>query len=350
MFQFTTTNVINSDKDLTTGKDLWKSEEASGNKPAVLRIKRVANFSKPNVMAIYKAAAVAPEMAKASIDLSQVTGSAGDVFRLNIYVGLSEASQDSRYANDFKFKGKPFSVDFVWKDTAANTVKALVNTINKFEMMVYGEKLLNVSYKTSFLVIEATNEFQRFRTINIEKFDKDAYNSMGEYKVVRGIENLGVAKTSNSQVTDSAEGFFPGKEGFGTYSFLLHNLRIPTSMRTRAFGINQDETPIVGATYNQYTIHYCTDRGIMGNNAVGDTVKSTTTHVFYVKSDLTGSFETALGKIGTIQEAAVGKAKTSSPATIGVGEGLSVTGNQIDIKLDGASLTKGASGLKVTGE
>lgn len=350
MFQFTTTNVINSNKDLTTGKDLWKYEAASGSKPAVLRIKRVANFVKSNVMAIYKAAAVAPEMAKASINFAQISGSAGDIFRLNIYVGLSEASQDSRYSNDFKFKGKPFCIEFVWKDTAANTVKELVKTINKYEMLVYGEKLLNVSYNTTFLVVEATDEFQKFSRLDIEKFDKDAYHSMGDFKVVRSISDLGAAKTANSQVTNSAEGFFPGKEGFGTYSFILHNLRIPTSMRTRAFGVNQDENPIAGATYNQYTIHYCADRGILGNNAVGDTVKSMTTHVFYVKSDLASSFETALQNIGTIQEAAEGKAKTANPATVKAGDGLSIDGNQIDIKLDGASLSKSATGLKVAGE
>lgn len=352
MFQFTTTNVINSNKDLTTGKELWKSIDAASGKPDMLNIKRVGVFKKPNVMAIYKAEAVAPEMAKVSIKFAdKISGSAGDVFRLNIYVGLTEASQDSRYSNDFKFKGKPFSVDFVWKDNAENTLAALVKTINKYEMMVYGEKLLNVTCSATNLVIEATSEFQRFRTVNIEKFNKTAYHGMGEYVVQKGIEDLGVAKTANSQVTDSADGFFPGKEGFGTYSYLLHNLRIPTSMRTRAFGVNQDETPIVGANYNQYTIHYCVDRGILGSNAVGDAVKSITTHVFYVKSDLTGTFETALGKIGTLQTVAAGTAHTANPivpSDTAVGNGLQIADGKIAIKVDGDTLTSSAAGVKVT--
>lgn len=315
MFQFTTTNVINSDKDLTTGKNLWVGTAASGGKPGTLAIKRVGTFKSSAVTAIYKTVAVDPEMAKVSIKFADlITGNAGDVFRLNIYVGLTEASQDSRYSNDFKFKGKPFSVDFVWKDNAENTLKALVKTINKYEMMVYGEKLLNVTCSTTNLVIEATNEFQRFRTVNIEKFDKDAYHFMGEYTKVKGIEDLGVAKTQNSQVTDSADGFFPGKEGFGTYSYLLHNLRIPTSMRTRAFGVNQDETPIVGAKYNEYVIHYCTDRGILGTNAVGDEVRSRTTHVFYVNQSVSSGFETELAKIGTVTTVAKG---AIDPQTVG---------------------------------
>ena len=136
--------------------------------------------------------------------------------------------------------------------------------------------------------------------VNIEKFDAEKYHGMGEYSVVKSLKSLGDPKTSNANVTNTEEGFFPGKEGFGTYSFLLHNLRIPTSMRTRAFGVNQDETPIVGAKYNQYTIHYCVDRGILGSNAVGDTVQSKTTHVFYVNDTLATDFEAALAKIGTI--------------------------------------------------
>ena len=407
MFQFTTTNVINSNKDLTTGKDLWTTKDAAGSAPASLTVKRVSTFKAPNVLAIYKAEAKDAEFAKATIDFSQISGTEGEVFRLHIYVGLSQASQSSLYANDLQWKGKPLSVDFVWADSAANTVTNLVKTINKYEMMVYGKKLLNVSNNGNFLTIEATDEYQRFKFINIEKFDGEPYHGMGEYTVVRSISNLS-AKTSNSQVTNSAEGFFPGKEGFGTYSFILHNLRIPTHDRTRFLALNQDETPIMGAKYNQYTIYYCTNRGVLGTNAVGDIVKSRTTHVFYVKSDLASTFETALQKIGTIvpvtgpgtadpgtvqddlealtkevetlktqisakaDKTAIADMQTKTEAnstyatktelgnkadksslaskqdTLSAGDGIEISGNKVKVKLDGASLTASASGLKVT--
>lgn len=347
MYQFTTTNVINSDKDLSTGKSLWTTEEASGSKPAMLHIKRVNNFKASNVLAIYKAEAKDAELAKATIDFSQISGKAGEVFRLHIYVGLSQASQSSLYANDLQWKGKPLSVDFVWKDTAANTIKDLVKIINKYEMMVYGKKLLTVSNNSNYLTIEATDEYQRFKFLNVEKFDGEVYHGMGDYAVVRSLSDLSV-KTTNAQVTNSAEGYFAGKEGFGTYSFLLHNLRIPTHDRTRYLALNQDETPIIGAKYNQYTIYYCTNRGILGDNAVGDIVKSRTTHVFYVKSDLAGSFETALQKLGSITT--VDKANTPNPdesSVITAGDGISVSGNKVSVKIDGDTLTASASGLKV---
>ena len=302
MFQFTTTNVINSDKDLTTGKALYEVKNDT------LVVKRVANFKKENIAAIYKAVAVDPENAKVTIDLTGVSATAGDVLRLSIYVGLSQASQDSRYSNDMIYKGKPFSVDFVWQDTAANSAKKLVETIKKYSLLVYGEKLLTASNSGAFITIEATNEYQRFKRVDLEKFEKtpDEYPYSGKYTVIKSLSNL-ASKTSD-QLNGTTEGFFAGKEGFGTYSFLLHNLRLPTSARTRAFGINQDETPIVGAKYNQYTIHYCANRGVLGLNAVGDTVKSVTTHVFYVKSDLASAFEALLEQVGSITTASA-KAK-----------------------------------------
>ena len=313
MFQFTTTNVINSNKDLTTGKPLWSVQEAAGDKPASLHVKRVNKFIATNIIAIYKAEAHDAENAKATIDFSKVDGTAGDIFRLHIYVGLSQASQSSLYANDLQWKGKPFSVDFVWGNNATDTVAKLVKTINKYSAMVYNKKMLNVTNSGTCITIEATDEYQRFRFINIEKFDAVAYHGMGEYNIVRSLEDL-TKVDSNAEVTAAAEAYFVGKEGFGTYPFLLHNLRLPTYARNRWLALNQDETPIVGAKYNQYTIYYCVNRGILGDNAVGDLVKSRTTHVFYVKQDLATEFETALAKVGTV--ITVDKVGTPDPGTV----------------------------------
>lgn len=387
MFQFTTTNVINSDKDLTTGKPLWVTKDASGGNPASLNIKRVNNFISTNVIAIYKAVASDAENAKVTFDFAQVGGNPGDVFRLHIYVGLSQASQSSLYANDLQWKGKPFSVDFVWGTNATDTVTKLVKTINKYSAMVYNKKLLNVTNNGTYITIKAVDEYQRFKFVNIEKFDAGAYHGMGEYNVVRSLDNL-TKKNSNAEVTATTEGYFVGKEGFGTYPFLLHNLRLPTYARNRWLGLNQDETPIVGAKYNQYTIYYCVNRGILGDNAVGDIVKSRTTHVFYVKQDLATAFETALGKVGTVitvsgkgtpdpgtiagdvdtlqQDVAQLKTQMANKADkselttkadasalsakqdkLSAGNGISITGNSVAVKIDGDTLTSSASGLKV---
>lgn len=321
MFNFTTTNVINSNKDLTTGKPLWSTQAASGDKPASLHVKRVNTFKQDSIEAIYKAEASDPKMAKVAFDLSDANAKKGDVLRINLYIGLTQASQDSRYSNDLIYKGKPFSVEFEWKADAAKTAEALIKTINKYQVLVFGEKQLKATYAAGIVLLEATTEYQRFRQFTVDKFDGSVnpypYYS-GEWKTQISLEDLPEVK-DEALVSVTSPGYFAGKEGFGTYSYLLHNLRLPTSMRTRAFGINQDETPIIGAKYNQYTIHYCTNRGPLGLNAVGDTVKSVTTHVFYVLDSLASDFEAALAVVAP-EAGIVEVPKTSNDSTSGDGQ------------------------------
>ena len=89
MFQFTTTNVINSDIDLSTGKALWSAQEENDGKPASFHVKRVNNFLAPNVVSIYKAKASDPEFAKVCISLEGLKATAGNTFRLAVYIGLT---------------------------------------------------------------------------------------------------------------------------------------------------------------------------------------------------------------------------------------------------------------------
>lgn len=93
MFQFTTTNVINTNVDLTTGKELWSAQKADNSQGIVasLNIKRVNNFKQPNVVHIYKSEYTAPKNAKATLDLSAVGGKAGEAYRLSIYIRLSQS-------------------------------------------------------------------------------------------------------------------------------------------------------------------------------------------------------------------------------------------------------------------
>lgn len=294
MFQFTTTNVINANVDYSTGKaPLWSQQAATDDKCASVNVKRVGNFKADFVTHIYKAVATDPEFAKATLDLSSITGTKkdGDQFRLNLYIGLTEGSNYSLYANDSYYKGRPFIIDFVWKDSDSATATKLVNTIKKLMLDIYNERFIKASASGNVLTLDAVSEYQKFIKADIEKLDPEAYHFMGGYTTVLS------AKTKTDPEWDKTNTLTIGKEGFGTYSWILHNLRLPTPSRTAFMAINQEEMPIMGAKYNQYTIHYCVNRGTLGTNAVGDQVTSHTTHVFYVKSDLASAFETALKTI-----------------------------------------------------
>lgn len=302
MFNFTTTTVINSNVDLSSKKPLWTLGGPNQDDSNILMIKRLHAFNAKNVTAIYKAEPIEPQVAKACIDFSDIEDvKKGDKLRLNIYIGLTQASQDSRYANDMIYKGKPFSVEFTWKDD--KTAESLEKIIRNNEIFTYGEKMLNAVFSGNSLALEAVDEYQRFRNIEIEKFDRTITSQYGgEFvpmisfedfdKVEDGDEVLDMSSTTPS--IGSGNKYFEGKEGFGTYEFILHNLRIPTTSRTDVFALNQEENPIPGATYTQYTIHYCADRGQLGLNAVGDTVRSVTTHVLFVLNSLVEEFDTLL--------------------------------------------------------
>lgn len=326
MFQFTTTNILNSNvlpNDANVA--IWSNEGTN------FFVKGVNKFKKENILAVYKTVGYKPEMAKATFDLSKIGGVAGDTFRLDMVIGLTQGSADSRYANDLSVKGKPFSIDFVFKADASATAEALEKVIKKYNLMVYGDKLLNVSYSGGFITIEATSEYQKFVKINIDKFDAQAHFGMGEYTTVRSLDDLTKAD-ANASVGAAAEGYFVGKEGFGTYSFLLHNLSLPTCDNSRAFAPNRDARPIPGAVYDQFVIHYCVNRGVLGDNAVGDNVKSITTHVFYVKNDLSEAFENAMkSSIGTPIEA--GKKGVADPIAPEISEARATAEKLVDEKI-----------------
>lgn len=290
MFQFTTTHVINSDKDLTTGKDLWKAGENT------LTIKGINTLKKANVTSIYKVVGKPEQLAKATINLGDTVFDSmkeGDILRLDIYIRPTESDHSSYYANDLNHKGRPFTVEFPWiTDTTPEdvttaqqaTAKNLAKLINKYGLLMFGDKLLTVEWSGETVVLTATTEFQRFHVIDLYKFVDNGGNVYA---------NEWEKLPSTGVITINPK----GEEGFGTYSYIMRNIKLPTTEHLRAFAPKQNEMPIPGALYNQYTIEYCVNRGTLGTNAVGDQVTSVTHVVLFVKNDLATKFETALDKI-----------------------------------------------------
>jgi hypothetical protein len=89
-----------------------------------------------------------------------------------------------------------------------------------------------------------------------------------------------------------------GVNGFGTYSQLLKDLRLPTANHNHWLSVQKDEMPIVGSVYTQYIInYYAPSTANPSFTAVGNRSMSETTHVFWVKSDLVSKWEEALAEI-----------------------------------------------------
>lgn len=308
MFQFTTTTVINSNFEYEyapTGVSeqddlhaLWSTQEEdiSNNIPASLNIKRHLKFKKPNVVSVTKAPYTKPQIAKATLDLASLGKTEGS-YRLAMYIKLSQSSANSYYANDLVFKGKPFYIEFVWKngEEAKDVAKKIKDTAKKYMLLVYEKDLVKLDYNGTKLIINGIDEYQRFERVDIEEYVKDSNTPMlGSYEVVKSAMTEAHKDDAGYDENFTIE---QGVEGFGTYQWILKNLRLPTAARTSWTAINADEVPIIGAKYDEYVIRYCVNRGIMGGDAVGEVTKSLTTHVFFVNQNVSAQFEAALSTI-----------------------------------------------------
>lgn len=290
MFQYTNTIVLNSLKDVTTG--LGKIVKGSD----YVEVRRVNKYLKSNVSAMYKRAASDPVIGKAEFT---ITNPGVGIYRLKLYMRLS-GSQNSYYANDFVFKGKPFVYEFRITSAsteAANVAKEIKRVIDKIQAF-YGDKYIKVETSDTKLTIHGVDEYQLFTEAKIQKLNTAANNPL-----------------TNEVFEDVIEGTITKSvEGFGTYTHILKDLRLPTIEARKFEAVNQEELPVPGAKYNQYIIEYKVDRGLFGGAAVGQQVTSKTTHVFYVLDSLATEFETALKVLGTITEIKKPDAENASVA------------------------------------
>lgn len=296
MFKWTNTLIVNSNLD-SSGKAKWSAqpEDTGSGVVGSFEFKRVNKFLKPNVVHIYKRAASDPVLGKVIFTMdNQGVGN----YRVALYIRLS-GSQNSYYSNDFVFKGKPLMYEFAVKDasaTAADIAKEAARVIEKIQT-IYGDHWIKASANGNNLVIEGMDEYQLFTKAEIQKFDPTLNTALvgGEFVTIA------TALPADDPDYDGVNTIIKSKEGFGTYWMILKDLRLPTLEARRFAALNEEELPVAGAMYNQYTIYYCKERGIMGGDAVGEVTKSMTTHVFYVKEDLAADFEAALGNIGTVE-------------------------------------------------
>lgn len=295
---FQTQTIINSNLDPDSGKSavLFKSGKYTidGVEVDALRVKRDFVFAKDNVKVIRKRAGYEPTFCKATIDFSKLTDIVAPeekkYCRLDIYLGV-EGAEPYIYSTPWVQKGMPFWIEFTVKkgEAAADIVKDLVKIIKADHNFRVDKDLINITADGTKLVLEGATEYQRFRNVQVRTFaETDEYS-----------EKLEDIMDANAITLDER-----GKNGFGTYSQIVKDLRLPTAANYQWSHIRQVETPIVGAIYNQYIIEYCAPATNDGLMFVGQRGESHTTHVFWVKNDkdLISAWEEALGTVGTISD------------------------------------------------
>lgn len=310
MYQFTTTNIINSNLDSngTTAKFAGTT--------AGLNVTRVGYFKAANIVSVHKRPYTAGVKEQATLTMPTTT--AAKATRLTIDVRMSYQNTDSEYASTYLYFKKPIVVEIIATGTTDTDGEAFVTAINGLKDR-FGSSYITASYNTgtNIITLVATDNSQRFYSA---KFTEEAssYNSIidPQYTDLTATFTISVA----------------GKDGFGDDSWMAKAVRLSTLDNFRPFGITKEELPVIGGQYTQYTLRYSITKD--GNDGIVAGGTSITTHVFYVLSTYVTAFEAAIANTTKVIDT-IGLTVTA----------ITVGTNLIDIS---NTVAAGATGVQLT--
>lgn len=201
----------------------------------------------------------------------------GDYVRLNIVLG-QEGRVISTYNDYYADHSNNIFVEAKVGSDTANTLKALVANCEKADKFM-NNRLVQVVYEGTDLVIKAEDEFTRVKSVKVVKINVDDSEKIGY-----GNETV-IFEKSRSEFNFSGSSV-KGDLGAGTTNILVRNNRLETSANYDPYGTNKDERPVPGGIYDQFVIEVVTNRNQIGHQvfgSVGD--KSLTTIVIFALKD-----------------------------------------------------------------
>lgn len=152
----------------------------------------------------------------------------------------------------------------------------------------------------------AIPENYRYVRVSAEDLDKVLVSCTDSHQVItvaelqeqRGISCPDSCTEKQYVTVDEAVEVTKNKMEIGTAAWLQENLRFPSYPNIRYAALNEEEYPVNGGLYTQFSFLYCMPRkGLHGQGTVGQALKSVTTHTFYVLSSLVDKFEEDLKKV-----------------------------------------------------
>ena len=297
MFNFTTQTVVNELLPAAGKCEGFGLIATAKGADTAVRLSRGLDLNLDGIKAVYVNEGYEPEYCSAEIDLSGLTIAKGDIYRIALYIQLT-GSENSYYANALTEKGKPLFIEAKAKTTAAaDLAETFVNNAKKYELLVFEKELLAFENDGAKITVTGLDEHQVLTACEVQKLVQDETAVLGTSPMHPDLFET-VIETEDCVKAR-------GKEGFGTYSQMIKDLRLPTAWHTRWDAPLADEMPVPGVIYDQVTIHYCQHRGVIGGAAVGQLTDSLTKHVFYVAHDLLADFVAPLEGLDGYQKPAV---------------------------------------------
>lgn len=250
----------------------------------LFRVLRCADYRKEGLVegVIYKTPAEKGQVASAAFNLPTKEGTYRVVIGITL-IGKYLAD----YAMPWSNFGKAVLAEFeVSAEDLGKTKELQEKMIKAIEMAIpENYRYVRVSVEDSGKVLVSCTDSHQVITV-------------AELQEQRGISCPDSCTEKQYVTVDEAVEVTKNKMEIGTAAWLQENLRFPSYPNIRYAALNEEEYPVNGGLYTQFSFLYCMPRkGLHGQGTVGQALKSVTTHTFYVLSSLVDKFEEDLKKV-----------------------------------------------------
>lgn len=250
----------------------------------LFRVLRCADYRKEGLVegVIYKTPAEKGQVASAAFNLPTKKGTYRVVIGITL-IGKYLAD----YAMPWSNFGKAVLAEFeVSAEDLEKTKELQEKMIKAIEMAIpENYRYVRVSAEDSVKVLVSCTDSHQVITV-------------AELQEQRGISCPDSCTEKQYVTVDKAVEVTKNKMEIGTAAWLQENLRFPSYPNIRYAALNEEEYPVNGGLYTQFSFLYCMPRkGLHGQGTVGQALKSVTTHTFYVLSSLVDKFEEDLKKV-----------------------------------------------------
>ncbi len=287
--------VIPSGNEVSTNHMMFRKDMELRKDEKGFSIQRFGEYKTRNVLGqkMFKTPGVRGKKSVMTIECDGlIAKDAEGVYEAGLYNFTFAIKMPNRFYGEYahpNYMGffKPVMIGFeVSPDLAADGTKLAKVIANDLNLVIAANnKFVYVKAEGSKVILTIPDVYGHFGEYRFERYDPTMCDScLGEY-FSRNVED---------KIT-----IVDGLEPFCTGQWLIENYRFPSYPNVRYAALNEDEYPIAGALYTEYTFTYCANRiGFGGMSGVGQEVSAVTKHVLFVENSLVDDFEKVIKDAG----------------------------------------------------
>ena len=287
--------VIPSGNEVSTNHMMFRKDMELRKDEKGFSIQRFGEYKTRNVLGqkMFKTPGVRGKKSVMTIECDGlIAKDAEGVYEAGLYNFTFAIKMPNRFYGEYahpNYMGffKPVMIGFeVSPDLAADGTKLAKVIANDLNLVIpANNKFVYVKAEGSKVILTIPDVYGHFGEYRFERYDPTMCDScLGEY-FSRNVED---------KIT-----IVDGLEPFCTGQWLIENYRFPSYPNVRYAALNEDEYPIAGALYTEYTFTYCANRiGFGGMSGVGQEVSAVTKHVLFVENSLVDDFEKVIEDAG----------------------------------------------------